>query len=325
MNNPVTATLIADFHPPADHRRKSLLRPRCASASWRGSFFKHDKYPAPLVGRQPAAASSAKIGSATARPARAHRGRRAASHQAQPAAAMCWPATRHARRPRARGHRQAPAPALLVSLSQRNRPRLAPRRAWFKAWTADRSAIFRPPGRCCLWRSGSSATSTDSLIIFERVPGPTLARVDLDAMTPRAARHAVSPGRPHPARDRAAGLLPFRRQGQQLDRPRRRRSSARSPILIDVDGIRQRRWIALGIRRLLKSMQENHAVFRRPIRYSLCTGLCADGRACIAKSTDDELESEPSHPKISAKIDASGGADARQRCPRNPIAGEAAG
>ena len=42
-------------------------------------------------------------------------------------------------------------------------------------------------------------------------------------------------------------------------------------MLIDIDGIRQRRWVALGIRRLLKSMHK-HPQYTPADSLALCQG-----------------------------------------------------
>src|SRR5207245_1183203 len=41
------------------------------------------------------------------------------------------------------------------------------------------------------------------------------------------------------------------------------------PILVDVDGIRRRRWVALGVQRLLRSMRE-HAQYTPADSLALC-------------------------------------------------------
>ena len=97
----------------------------------------------------------------------------------------------------------------------------------------------------------------DGLIVFERVPGPMLAWADLDVI-------------PEDQRD-----ILFRRTGRilrQIERLGFAHFDAKAtnwivrpdeklgpaPVMIDIDGIRQRRWTALGILRLLKSMKEEN-------------------------------------------------------------------
>ncbi|HSV14792.1 MAG TPA: lipopolysaccharide kinase InaA family protein [Tepidisphaeraceae bacterium] len=130
-----------------------------------------------------------------------------------------------------------------------------PRRAWRKAW----NLLVR--GLPTAWpllvmERRSLGYVTDAIFICERVPGATLAHADLDAL-------------PDEKRDRL-----FHRTGKILREIERLGFShfdakasnwivfeddrlGPTPVLIDIDGIRRRRWIALGIRRLLKSMHEN--------------------------------------------------------------------
>lgn len=111
---------------------------------------------------------------------------------------------------------------------------------------------------------------TDHISIFERVPGPTLWRADLDAM---------SAGQ----RDTL-----FRRLGRILrtiDKTGLSHFDAKAPnwivlddaklgpypVLIDTDAVRFRRWVALGIERLLRSMK-GHAQYTPEDSLSLCLG-----------------------------------------------------
>ena len=111
---------------------------------------------------------------------------------------------------------------------------------------------------------------TDHISIFERVPGTTLGRVNLDALPPRQ-------------RD-----MLFRRVGRILriiDQTGLSHFDAKAPnwlirddpelgptpVLIDTDAVRFRRWIALGIERLLRSMKE-HPQYTPEDSLSLCLG-----------------------------------------------------
>ncbi|MDB5300317.1 MAG: putative kinase [Phycisphaerales bacterium] len=149
------------------------------------------------------------------------------------------------------------------------------RRAWFKAW----KLILRnlPTAWPLLFvERRTMGYVTDNLIIFERVPGPTLARVDLDSL----------PARQRDMLFRRAGriLREIERQGfahfdakasNWIVRPDEKLGPM--PVLIDVDGIRQRRWIALGIRRLLRSVQEN-SQYSVPDSLALCQGYAPTAR-----------------------------------------------
>jgi tRNA A-37 threonylcarbamoyl transferase component Bud32 len=144
-----------------------------------------------------------------------------------------------------------------------------PRRAWRKAW----NLIVR--GLPTAWpllvmERRTFGYVTDAIYICERVPGDTLAHVELDPM-PEAQREML-----------------FRRTGRILRQIEQHGFShfdakasnwivfnddrhGPTPVLIDVDGIRRRRWVALGIQRLLKSMHENPQ-YTPPDSLALCQG-----------------------------------------------------
>ena len=143
------------------------------------------------------------------------------------------------------------------------------RRAWFKAW--DLIVRDLPTAwPLAFFEKRRLGYVVDTLIIFERVPGPTLWTIDLDALAPED-------------RDRL-----FRRTGhilRQLERfgfshfdakasnwiVRPDAALGASPVLIDVDGVRRRQWIALGIRRLLRSMRDK-AQYTPEDSLALCLG-----------------------------------------------------
>ena len=111
---------------------------------------------------------------------------------------------------------------------------------------------------------------TDSVAVFERVPGPNLRRVELDAL------------------DGCRRDMLFRRTGRILriiDQTGMSHFDAKasnwiirddpklgpSPVMIDSDAVRFRRWLALGIQRLLRSMKE-HEQYTPADSLSLCLG-----------------------------------------------------
>jgi tRNA A-37 threonylcarbamoyl transferase component Bud32 len=168
------------------------------------------------------------------------------------------------------------------------------RRAWIKSW----KMIFRNVPAAwpmLMMEKRLLGYVVDTLIVFERVPGPTLAAADLDAI-------------PAPRRD-----MLFRRAGRVLRRiesfgfshfdakasnwivlaePTR----GESPVLIDIDGIRQRRWVALGIERLLKGMR-NHPQFTPADSLALCQGYAPFSRVKReAAPVEVQPEPEPSPP-----------------------------
>lgn len=143
------------------------------------------------------------------------------------------------------------------------------RRAWIKAWKMiSRNVPTAWP--LLLMEKRRLGYVVDTVIVFERVPGTTLAAAELDEI-PAARREML-----------------FRRAGRILRRIESfgfshfdakasnwivtsDRKRGESPVLIDIDGIRQRRWVALGIERLLKSMR-NHPQYTPEDSLALCQG-----------------------------------------------------
>jgi tRNA A-37 threonylcarbamoyl transferase component Bud32 len=143
------------------------------------------------------------------------------------------------------------------------------RRAWFKAWNLIvRNIPTAWP--LLLMEKRSFGYVTDAVFICQQVPGTNLAQVELDAM------------------EAGGRELLFRRIGKILRRIEQYGFShfdAKSsnwmilddpvtgpqPVLVDVDGIRHRRWIALGLERLLRSMRE-HPQYTPPDSLALCQG-----------------------------------------------------
>jgi len=145
-------------------------------------------------------------------------------------------------------------------------------RAW-RAWKKSWALVVRDIPTAwplLVMQKRSLGYITDSVIVSERLPGPTLAAVDLDAM-------------PAEARD-----MLFRRTGKilrQIEDLGMFYYDAKSsnwivqedeklgprPVLIDVDGIRFRRWPVVGIQRLLRSMRE-HRQYTPADSLALCQG-----------------------------------------------------
>jgi tRNA A-37 threonylcarbamoyl transferase component Bud32 len=130
-----------------------------------------------------------------------------------------------------------------------------PRRAWRKAW----NLIVR--GLPTAWpllimERRTLGYVTDAIYVCERVPGETLAHVNLDAIGPEP-REMLFRRTGHILREiERHGFSHFDAKASNwivFDDGRH----GPTPVLIDVDGIRRRRWVALGIQRLLRSMHEN--------------------------------------------------------------------
>jgi tRNA A-37 threonylcarbamoyl transferase component Bud32 len=164
------------------------------------------------------------------------------------------------------------------------------RRAWVKSW----KMIFRNVPAAwplLMMERRRLGYVVDTLIVFERVPGPTLAAVDLDAIPParrdmlfrrvgRVLRRIESFGFSHFDAKASNWIV--------LTDPAR----GESPVLVDIDGIRQRRWVALGIERLLKGMR-NHRQFTPADSLALCRGYAPWSRLAVTRvspSPDEPTE-----------------------------------
>jgi tRNA A-37 threonylcarbamoyl transferase component Bud32 len=142
-------------------------------------------------------------------------------------------------------------------------------RAWKKAWTlVVRDLPTAWP--LAVMQKRQMGYITDSVIVFEQLPGATLAAVDLDTIetkrrdmllrrTGRFLRHIEQLGYAHFDAKASNWIV------QEDER------TGPYPVMIDVDGLRHRRWPALGIERLLRSMKE-HPQYTREDSLALCQG-----------------------------------------------------
>jgi tRNA A-37 threonylcarbamoyl transferase component Bud32 len=286
LNNPVTTSLVESFISRTTGENRYFGK--ISLGDWRGSFFKHDKYP-----RRWSAASQLQIQQADWEKILADLLARIDADQL----------------PVIKRSKSGDVLADSVMLGGRElqviikRPRRRywyryineigrgsrARRAWFKSWRMI-LRNFPTAWPLLLLEKRTFGYVTDSLIIYERVPGRTLTRVDLDALD----------------RDRRDMLL--RRAGRilrELERQGFAHFDAKPsnwivreddklgpmPILIDVDGIRRRRWIMLGIRRLLKGMQENKS-YAPADSYSLCKGYAPAAPLYREEAEDVQVEQE---------------------------------
>ena len=145
------------------------------------------------------------------------------------------------------------------------------RRAWFKAWRV----IFRDMPTAwpvVLMERRTLGYVTDAVVVFERVPGPTLSKIDLGALAPRdrdmlfrrvgrVLRRIESFGWSH-FDAKASNWIVYTPPGG---------AGGPVPVMIDIDGIRRRRWVALGIERLLRSMR-SHPQYTPADSLALCQG-----------------------------------------------------
>lgn len=153
-------------------------------------------------------------------------------------------------------------------------------RAWKKAWTLV--ALNIPTAwPLVMMERRRFGYVTDSIVVFQRVPGPTLAEIDLDALGPE--------GRDRLLRRTGRILRMIEQFGYaHFDAKASNWIAADDPILgprpilIDVDGIRHRRWIALGIRRLLRSMKD-HPHYSPDDSLHLCQGYAPFSKGLIRR------------------------------------------
>jgi len=143
------------------------------------------------------------------------------------------------------------------------------RRAWRKAWKlVVRNLPTAWP--LLMLEKRKLGYVVDNLIIFECVPGKTLAATDLESIPPiqrdmlfrrigRILRKIEQFGFSHFDAKSSNWVV---RDDERL---------GPSPVLIDVDGVRQRRWVALGIQRLLRSLQ-SHRQYTVADSLALCQG-----------------------------------------------------
>lgn len=111
---------------------------------------------------------------------------------------------------------------------------------------------------------------TDHISIFERIPGPTLWRTNLDNYT-RQRRDMLFRRIGHILRTiDNTGLSHFDAKAPNWIVMEDEKLGS-NPVLIDTDAVRFRRWMALGIERLLRSMK-GHAQYTPEDSLSLCLG-----------------------------------------------------
>jgi tRNA A-37 threonylcarbamoyl transferase component Bud32 len=144
-----------------------------------------------------------------------------------------------------------------------------PRRAWMKAWNLLVRGLPTAWPLAVMERRKFGYV-VDAVFICERVPGKTMARVDLDAMTPDWRWKLMHRTGHILRRIEHFGFSHFDAKASNwivYEDDKR----GPMPILVDVDGIRRRRWIALGIQRLLRSLHEN-TMYTPDDSLALCKG-----------------------------------------------------
>jgi tRNA A-37 threonylcarbamoyl transferase component Bud32 len=144
------------------------------------------------------------------------------------------------------------------------------RRAWMKAWhmIARHIPVAWP---LLLMDRRTLGYVTDGLIVFERVPGATLHKADLDAMNP-AARDTLfrRVGRVLRRID-DSGFAHFDAKSSNFIVLDDARLNGPTPVMVDMDGIRRRRWLGLGVERLLRAMKQ-HPQYTPADSLAICQG-----------------------------------------------------
>lgn len=129
-----------------------------------------------------------------------------------------------------------------------------PARAWSKSW----QMIAR--GLPVAWpmlvmEKRVAGYVMDAVFVCQRVPGPHLGRVMFDELSPNDRRSLLHRTGSLLREIERLGYSHFDAKASNwivLDTP-----AGPCPVMIDIDGIRHRRWTGLGIGRLLRSLQEN--------------------------------------------------------------------
>jgi tRNA A-37 threonylcarbamoyl transferase component Bud32 len=143
------------------------------------------------------------------------------------------------------------------------------RRAWIKAWTMIARGI-PTAWPLLMLETRTMGYVTDCIIVFERIPGPTLAAVDLDAVPPSQREMLFRRTGRILRKIDDLGFAHFDAKPSNWVVASDEKSGPR-PMLIDIDGIRHRRWIALGIQRLLRGMR-GHSQYAPADSLALCQG-----------------------------------------------------
>jgi len=142
-------------------------------------------------------------------------------------------------------------------------------RAWNKGWTLVARDI-PTAWPLAVMQKRRLGYITDSVIVFERVPGSTLSQVDLDGMEAEKREMLLRRTGRILRRIDQLGLSHFDAKASNWIVQEDAKLGPR-PILVDVDGIRFRRWAALGISRLLRAMRD-HPQYTVADSLALCQG-----------------------------------------------------
>jgi tRNA A-37 threonylcarbamoyl transferase component Bud32 len=163
-------------------------------------------------------------------------------------------------------------------------------REWKKSWTA----IVR--GWPTAWpllllERRRFGYIVESMIVYERVMGRSLEKVPLADFTPQQRDMLMRRTGRLLRKIEEQGFSHFDAKGTNW-MVRVDEKLGPMPIMIDIDGIRNRRWRLLGLKRLLRSMQDNPS-YTPDDSLALCQGYAPYSRAIVREG---EVPAEPDPP-----------------------------
>jgi len=166
-------------------------------------------------------------------------------------------------------------------------------RAWEKAWNLiTRNLPTAWP--ILVMEKRKAWYVTDHISVFERVIGPTLGKVDLDAMFERDREKLFRRTGKLLRTIDATGMSHFDAKASNFI-VRMDERVGPVPVLIDTDAVRFRRWPGLGLERVLRSMKE-HPQYTPGDSLALCLGYAPYAVPKVDEEELDVLHSTPSLP-----------------------------
>jgi tRNA A-37 threonylcarbamoyl transferase component Bud32 len=163
------------------------------------------------------------------------------------------------------------------------------RRAWWKSWRL----IYR--GIPCAWpmllmEKRRFGYVTDAIVVFEKITGPSLSSADLDALDADARWKLFRRTGSLLRRLETEGLYHWDAKSSNwmvlLDDP-----TGPTPLLVDVDGVRNNWGIGEGMRRLLLSMRQ-HPQYTPQDSLNLCRGYAPFAPIGLPMEETDAQERE---------------------------------
>ncbi|HEY8665954.1 MAG TPA: lipopolysaccharide kinase InaA family protein, partial [Tepidisphaeraceae bacterium] len=159
-------------------------------------------------------------------------------------------------------------------------------RAWKKSWALIARDIPTAWPLAVIERR-VFGYATDQLIVFEKIPGKTMAETDFGELAPPAREMLFHRAGRMLRKLEEADLYHFDGKASNFI-VRADEKLGPSPMLVDVDGIRRRRWVAFGLQRLLRSLKDN-PTYTPADSLALCRGYVPYARI---QAENDEAEPE---------------------------------